>query len=52
MPLPKGFEGLSIDASSPAPGYDSGAATQLASALPPARHAGGVTGEVLVIKVV
>ena len=25
-------------------GYDSGAATQLASALPPACHAGGVTG--------
>ena len=52
MSLPKGFEGLSIDASSPASGYDSGAATQeLASALPPARHAGGVTGGVLVIKV-
>ena len=44
MSLPKGFEGLRIDASSPASGYDSGAATQLALALPPARHAGGVTG--------
>jgi hypothetical protein len=52
MSLPKGLEGPSIDASSPASGYDSGAATQPASALPPACHTGGVTvGGVLVIKV-
>ena len=35
MSPPKGFEGLRIDASSPASGYDSKAATQLALAFPP-----------------
>ena len=49
MSLPKGVEGFSIDASTSASGYDSRAVTQPASALPSARHAGGVMGGVLVI---
>ena len=42
--MPKGFKGLSIDASSPPAGYDSGAMSQPASSLPPDHHTGGVTG--------
>ena len=51
MSTPKGFKGLSIDASSPPVGSDFGAVSQPASSLPPAHHTGGVTGGVLVIKV-
>jgi hypothetical protein len=44
MSTPKGFKGLSIDASSPPAGSDFGAVSQPASSLPPAQHTGGVMG--------
>ena len=44
MSIPKGFKGLSINASSPPVGSDFGAVSQPASSLPPAHHTGGVTG--------
>jgi hypothetical protein len=44
MSTPKGFKGLSIDASSPPAGSDFGAMSQPALSLPPAHHTGGVRG--------